>query len=171
MADPEIVVVGALLAGATGAGIQSLRLPAGPGRAQWAFIGSALLGVLFCFVGGWNLIGIHTARHISISGTLAGLEQHGGRSSSSDFMVIPVTGQPMKVHCEYAGPHLRNGDNVVVDELSFHNTLLHLEVMDGRDLGWKLTEGDGSVSSATVLVLGAALIFGARAHRLKNPEG
>jgi hypothetical protein len=169
--DPEIIIVGLLLAGAIGAGIQSLRLPPGAQRAKWAFIGSALLGGLFCFVGTWNLIGIHTARHLSVSGTISGLEQHGGRGSSSDFKVVPVTGQPLKVHCEYAGPRLQDGENVAVEVLSFHNTLLHLEVLDGGNVGWKVSEGDGTASSVAVLVLGAALIAGARVHRLRNPEG
>lgn len=168
--NPELAIIALLLAAAIGAGILALRL-SGQARARWSFIGSVLIGGLFCFVGAWNLIGIRTARHVAANGIISGLEQHGGRSSSSDFMVIPAGGQPVKVHSDYSGPRIESGESVAVEELTFHNTLLRLEVLDGKNVGWKLIEGDGTASSALALALGAALIFGARAHRLRNPEG
>lgn len=171
MGNPEVVAIALLLAGAIGAGIRALRVPPGQARARWAFTGSALLGGLFCFVGSWNLIGIHTARHVAATGIITGLEEHDGRGSSSDFVVTPAAGQPLKVHCDYAGQRLQNTETVVVEELTFHNTLLHLQVLDGKNEGWSLSEGDGTNSSAGMLVLGAILIFGARAHHLRNPEG
>lgn len=168
--DPEVVIIAVLLLATVAAGIQASRLPHGEPKALWTFIGSCLFGVLFCFAGVWNLIGIHTARRLTASGTITGLDKASGQSAS-DFVVVPASGQPLKVHCDYTGPRLENGENVVVEELSFHSTLLHLQVLGGINSGWKLDERDGTASSIVVIVLGTALVLGARARRLNHPEG
>lgn len=170
MNDPEVIIVAALAAAAVLAGVRAWWVPHGGERALWTFVGSCLFGLLFCFAGTWNLIGIRTARRLSASGTITGLNQpSGGRSS--DFLVVPTAGTPLKVHCDYTGPRLENGDDVLVEELSFHSTLLRLQVLAGKNSGWKLEEGDGTASAVTVLVLGIVLIFAARARRLSHPEG
>jgi hypothetical protein len=169
--DPEILIITILTVVAIGCGGYSLRLPPGEAKAKWGFLGGVVFGVLFCFVALWNLIGIHTARHLSATGLIQNLQQQGGRSSSSDFTVVPAGGQPLKVHSEFGGPNLHEGETVVVEELSFHSTLIHLRVLDGKNAGWTMNEGDGTRSSAFVLLLGAGVILGARNRRLSHPNG
>lgn len=171
MADPEIVIISVVALAAIVSGVQALRLPQGPAKAQWSFLGGVLFGGLFCFVAVWNLIGIHTARHLSATGVVQNLESQGGTSSSSYFSVVPSAGAPLPVRSDYAGPQLRDGETVFVEELSFHSTLLRLRVLDGKDVGWSLVEGDGTRSSILVLLLGVGVILGARNRRMSNPEG
>jgi len=171
LADPEIVIISVVAVAAIVAGVQALRLPTGPAKPKWGFLGGALFGGLFCFVAVWNLIGIHRARHLSAAGVVQDLQTHGGTSSSSYFTVVPSAGEPLHVRTDYAGPQLRNGETVFVEELSFHSTLLRLRVLDGKDMGWSLVEGDGTRSSVVVLLLGAGVILGAWNRRLTNPQG
>jgi hypothetical protein len=159
-----------LLVAAAGVGIYTSQLSNGPRKGRAKFLATGLFGAAFCAIGLVNLVGIHTSARSSFTGVIDGLTQSRGKNSSSSFYIWGADRRWRRVHCDYAGDHLTNGETVAVDILDFHSTLLRLTVIDGTYSDWSLTERDGTIGSAFGVGLGLFLILGARAKWQRDPE-
>jgi hypothetical protein len=167
-AGPILFVV-LMLAGA-GVGIYSNRLSNGRRKGRATFLAKSLCGAALCAMGLLNLAGIHTSGRSSFTGVIGSLRQSHGRSSSSSFHVLDSNRQWRYVHCDYAGDHLVNGETVAVELLDFHSTLLRLTILDGRNSGWSLTEGDGTISCTFEIGLGLFIVLAAKTKWRRDPE-
>ena len=145
-----ILLVGIALSFAAG------RSPTDSRKVEFKYVSAMLLGGAFVFYGLSTALAIHSASHATVVGMLTDLRQSCGRYNWSYFTVTSDDDSSVRLHTDYCGDYLQEFQNVSVNYVEGFETVTDLQIVPN---GWKLHEGDGSLTSLLVCLIGVAAFF------------
>jgi hypothetical protein len=137
-----------------------------PARPKWAVASVILFGTGLLQFGLLNGFFILRSPRPEIVGFIGDLHQQDGKSASSSFAILSNAGWSPKLHTQYHGPKIVEGDMARVKYVEYDDVVVELTLLSGIHQGWALKESDDAlVDLLLVLIGGVALLESQRLWR------